>query len=782
MAPTDALISKTVDDAKNAKPNDAAAAKHVLDDIYDIKNRDGADPKRLKNDFDALNQKLHEQGVLPGLFITDASKSDVVVKGSDGKTQTLDAGQLGKTLDGAPKQQGKAFDGGFDHSHEDPNQRVIPDAQGRVGDITRPDGSTTHINYDGGDKNPNKITTTNKDGSTITFEKSGTQWTETTKPVNGTPTVNPNLDSVTVSNDGNITTTEGTVTQVFSATGERDVTHQTDKNGPISRAQYGYDANGQLVSVNRTTEDGGFESFNKTPGSDQWQMRTTTAAGIDGGTIAAANVKFNPDGGVSYDSGKAHVTVEGYGAKHVTEDTSYGTYEQSFDPSGKLTTVARTDNTTGKTELVSFLNGGKGSLLVYDTKNPDNYSSPDVKVNLDGSYSYKNDQGQDVTRSSDFTGDGLKQTPIDPAVTKVAKDNGLDVNRRIENGHFVYDYSVEVSGQRQTILSTDRQASEASAQLQQLRDAKLTTVEHDNNVQISRDGQTTSVDGKDIPVKTPNLGQLYGVEAALVRSVPDLKTPGGQPLQIDFLVHQGDNPNVGGFSDLGKRVVIEPNGGEEAGPGAVESVFLHELAHNGQADLYGKDKTLEDQYAGRLGFVRAGNDWLLITKDGRYFKSDPGKGGVGSSDWERTDKDGNPIDAKGNKSNNPQKISNDEARNLALIKPATTYFPDPAEAGAEGSLMFRGGEARRSEFLRDNPDDYNAIKTLDQLDLNKTYGLDSNGQPNYIRNPDGIPVPNTASNHQAVTDFENNVTSPKFSDSLGGLIGQMDNAQKSPSH
>ncbi len=96
--------------------------------------------------------------------------------------------------------------------------------------------------------------------------------------------------------------------------------------------------------------------------------------------------------------------------------------------------------------------------------------------------------------------------------------------------------------------------------------------------------------------------------------------------------------------------------------------------------------------------------------------------------------------------------------------------------------LFRGGEASRSEFLRENPDDYNAIKTIDQLDLNKTYGLDSNGQPNYIRIPDGIPVPNTAANRQAVTDFEQNVTSPTLAGSIGGLFEQsMDNAQKAPS-
>src|SRR5262249_21341867 len=145
-------------------------------------------------------------------------------------------------------------------------------------------------------------------------------------------------------------------------------------------AHYYYDENGNQTQASRTMPDGSSESFSKKRNGD-WQKRTTGKNGEDEGKEPVSNVTFNADGGMSYDSGKAHITVEGYGAKHVKEDTNYGSYEQDFDPSGKLTTVIRKDNNTGKTELLSVLSDGKGSLLTYDTNNPDNFEKPqDVTV------------------------------------------------------------------------------------------------------------------------------------------------------------------------------------------------------------------------------------------------------------------------------------------------------------------------------------------------------------------------------------------------------------------
>lgn len=774
MANNDALIAKTVDDAKNAKSNDASVSQHILDDIYDIKTRDRGDSNRLKSDYTALSNALHEQGLLPGLVINDSSAGSVTVTGADGKVQTLDTGAFGKTLND-PKKAGNDGTPGSDipnpnqlpeggHGGEGSADQLTRDNLGRVTQITNADGSVTTVEYDGLDKSPSKVTTIKQDGTTITYEKTGSNWTETTQPVGGAPVVNTNVDWVQVSNAGDVSTKDGSVTQVFHADGSVDVISQKD-NGPKTKSHYQYGADGELTSVTRTNPDGSTDTFYSSR-LFGWQMTSYDAnhQKIDGGPVS--NVVVNADGGFSYDAGNVHVDIEGYGAKHVTETTAYGSYEQSFDPSGKLTTVVRTDSTTGKTELISYINGNEGKLLVFDTNNPDSYSAYDVQINSDGSYSYEA-QGIEVDRGVDFTEDGLKQLPLDPDFAEVAKENGVNVNRTIVDGKVQYEYSVESDGEHLVVLTSEGPAEADAQALQDLRDEKLAEVEGDYNVKFGKDGETTDVDGEQVPLRTPNLGQVYGVESALARSQPDVVTADGKPLEVDFTAVQGENENKGGFAD-GSRVVIEPNGGDDT-PDQVMRVFMHELAHNGQHRLYGDDETFRTAYAAQFGFVKVGDDWLLQTKDGRYLKSIPGEGGVGSSGWVLTDKDGNPIDANGNPSNNPQKFTNEEARDLALVRPASGYFPNPAEAGAEATSKFRGGEQSRAEFLATNPDTYAVAKQLDQLDINKTYGLDANGQPKYIRNPDGILVENTPENQAAVEQFEDSVTSGDYGGIDGGL-------------
>lgn len=774
MANNDALISKTVDDAKKAKSNDASASQHILDDIYDIKARDQGDANRLKSDYTALSNALHEQGLLPGLVISDSSAGSVTVTSVDGSAQTLDASAFGKTLDDGKKPIDNSTPGSdFPnpkqlpedmHGGDTPVDPITRDNLGRVTQITNADGSVTAIAYDGLDKSPNKVITTKLDGTVVTYEKTDNNWTETRQPVGGDPIVNSNVDWVQVSYSGDVSTKDGSVTQVFHPDGSVDVISARE-GGPKTKSHYQYGPDGQLTSVTRTNADGSTDTFNNSA-LFGWQMTSYDAnhQKIEGSR--AANVVVNPDGGFSYDTGNTHVDIEGYGAKHVTETTSYGTYEQSFDPSGKLTTVARTDNTTGKTELISYIEGREGQLLVFDTNNPDNYATYDAQINPDGSYSY-DANGTEIVRGVDFTNDGLKQLPLDPDFAEVATENGVNVTRTIVDGKIQYEYSVEVNGEHLVVLTSEGPAEADAQNLQELRDEKLAEVEEDYNVKFGKEGESIAVDGEQVPLRTPNLGQVYGVESALARSQPDVVTADGEPLEIDFTAVQGENENKGGFAD-GSRVVLEPNGGDDT-PDQVMRVFMHELAHNGQHRLYGDDETFRTAYAAQFGFVKVGDAWLLQTKDGRYLKSIPGEGGVGSSGWMLTDKDGNPVDAIGNPSDHPQEFTNEEARDLALVRPASGYFPNPAEAGAEATSKFRGGEESRAEFLASNPDTYAVAKQLDQLDINKTYGLDENGEPKYIRNPDGILVENTPENQAAVEEFEDSVTSGAHGGATPGL-------------
>ncbi|CAN5444311.1 hypothetical protein BH10CYA1_BH10CYA1_44310 [soil metagenome] len=99
MASNDALIARTVQDARSASPYDEVALKHVLDEIHQIKTLDKGDSSRLKSDYGALSTRLHQEGLLPGLVITDSNSGSVTVTGSDGKVQRLDSHSFGKSLE-----------------------------------------------------------------------------------------------------------------------------------------------------------------------------------------------------------------------------------------------------------------------------------------------------------------------------------------------------------------------------------------------------------------------------------------------------------------------------------------------------------------------------------------------------------------------------------------------------------------------------------------------------------------------------------------------------------
>lgn len=746
--PADELpISTTLGDAhRKGEIESEHSGRRIFDELYDVEKRGQVIRGRLKIDSAASNS-LHDRGLLPGLEIADWSGA------SDGKSGSSD---------------GTASQGDGRAEASDAGQPITSDRFGRLREIKNADGSCTTVDYHGEDPYPCKVTVTMSDGTTVTYKRDGGNWSETVQTPGGEAQVNENIDSVTISPQGDVTIVDGSVTQVRHQNGSVDVTAQHGDDGPVTKAHYQYDAGGALAWATRINPDGTVDNFSKNRFSGEWQLSTYDRCGQRLDLVSISGLVVNPDGGITYDSANAHVVVEGYGATHISETTSYGTYEQSFDAAGNLTTIIRRDAATGMTELVTNIDGEHQALLVYPTGQPDAYYMPEVTVNADGSYSYVDSTGARVDRGVDFSADVLEQTPIDPAFTSVAFENGVNVTRTVENGKFVYQYSVEVNGEIIQLCTGSGDATADSAKLLEMRDQKLTDVEQEYNVKIGRDGETTDVDGEPVPLKTPNLGQMYGVEASVQRSVPDVVREDGKPVEIDFTARQGKNPNKGGFAD-GSRVVIEPNGGQTT-PDQVMRVFMHELAHNGQFRLYGDDKTYETSYAAQLGYVKAGDTWLLVTKDGRYFKSIPNEGGVGSSGWARTDKDGNPLDANGNPSVNPQTITNEEAADLALVKPATGYFPNPAEAGAEATAKFRGGDDSRAELLVTNPELYEVIKKLDQLDINKTYGLDESGQPKFIRNADGLIVPNTPENRAEVKQFEDSGLAFPAGGS-GGLAG-----------
>ena len=85
---------------------------------------------------------------------------------------------------------------------------------------------------------------------------------------------------------------------------------------------------------------------------------------------------------------------------------------------------------------------------------------------------------------------------------------------------------------------------------------------------------------------------------------------------------------------------------------------------------------------------------------------------------------------------------------------ATGYFPEPWEMHADAMRDYRG---HREELLEKNPQLYWIARNEDQKEINHFYGVDENGEPNYIRGIDGGLVKNTPQIQWTVMSWENEV-------------------------
>ena len=56
------------------------------------------------------------------------------------------------------------------------------------------------------------------------------------------------------------------------------------------------------------------------------------------------------------------------------------------------------------------------------------------------------------------------------------------------------------------------------------------------------------------------------------------------------------------------------------------------------------------------------------------------------------------------------------------MKPSTHYFENPDEMTAEGLTDYRMNSASRAKLKNESPQLYQAVKHLDQLELDKIYG------------------------------------------------------------
>lgn len=376
-------------------------------------------------------------------------------------------------------------------------------------------------------------------------------------------------------------------------------------------------------------------------------------------------------------------------------------------------------------------------------------------------YSTQIESGQ-MELSDPFLGARIAEFDLRSAeYKKLADKHQLDLEAVKTDGKTEWVFSAKINGDKHIVLKTDEAPAQVDKDLLSVQDKMVNGLEKTFGVKIARDGETVSIgSGKNerqVPVTTPTVGELVSLEQGLLRSAPDTETVSGKPLRLVIGDKDQDiGKNIVGFF-VNEQVVIA----NSKNLSYMTEVAIHELHHVGQSELYAKPGA-EVKYAEKLGWVRAGDSWLMRGKDGSFWQN------TGKDDlWIRTDRDGNPADQNGKRVDNPvnpfdhgekndrlQLKKTSEVREIAVVKPYSDYCGNPTEMGAALLTPFRDGHELRAKLYAVSADSYQIAKEVDQKQIDDEFGLDAKGEAKLIRSPDGILVDNTEENRRQIREFE----------------------------
>ncbi|MFN8658629.1 MAG: hypothetical protein U0105_20005 [Candidatus Obscuribacterales bacterium] len=344
--------------------------------------------------------------------------------------------------------------------------------------------------------------------------------------------------------------------------------------------------------------------------------------------------------------------------------------------------------------------------------------------------------------------------------TEVVRPDGTRVRRYYVEG--------ENGAKTQVLDTTSDDPKEVERQLTQWREAKIKEIEAKYNLQISRDGQTDRLQGKDAALRTPRVDELLALEQAAMRSQPSARSANGKPVRVEFTARPStpyDAYVPGRVSDdEQERIVFEPLSRTFQG---FKDTAMHEFAHIGQHNMRQRDAAALDRAFEAMGYRKVKTEdgamqWQLKGKDGNYYTENPN--GTG---WTRVDEKGRPLKADGKpasgfKDKDAVTISSIEMQERAAVRPASWYFTNPVENQAEGLWLFRGGEQDRTRLFTRSPELYKIIKEYDQkeIDADPRYGKNSDGTAKFIRLPDGNIGENNEANRARVTQFEKKMPLP----------------------
>lgn len=355
-----------------------------------------------------------------------------------------------------------------------------------------------------------------------------------------------------------------------------------------------------------------------------------------------------------------------------------------------------------------------------------------------------------------------------PLLTSLEAKYGVKREEVVQpDGSKVQRYYVQGDrGARLPVLeATGDNPREIEQKLQAWREAKIKELEGKHNLQISRDHQVENLRGNNTTLRAPRIDEVLGLEQSLPKSQPSERSSTGLPLQIKFPVtttYRGVDAYVPHRQKgVPESIVFEPM--ERTFEGFKDTA-RHEFAHIGQRNVAERDPAALAKFAEATGYRQVTTEqgiqqWQLKGKDGHYYTENPTD--PYRKTWTRVDEKGRPLKADGTPAKNfadKDAVSLPRAvmREQAAVKPATNYFPNPIENGAEALHLFRGGAANREDLFTTSPEVYRAIKEYDQreIDADPRFGKNADGTSKFIRLPDGTLGENNDVNRKAVSEYE----------------------------
>lgn len=361
----------------------------------------------------------------------------------------------------------------------------------------------------------------------------------------------------------------------------------------------------------------------------------------------------------------------------------------------------------------------------------------------------------------DFSG-GSASSNSAPTESSIEDRFGVQMLKDSSSSHF---YIVDIDGHDEMVLRSLGSSGRDWPKLEFLEKKMEDNLSDNYGIKVGHNGEfamvspTSGGPAQQLRVRSANLAELYALKSALEHSVPSQLSnlTGKSSVKVYFLV---DWNNFGARADWGfdaskkPAIMVEPNPAPFLRYSVLQEALIHEFGHNSAYRLgFDMDNCEGWRLVKPLGWKsffnpRSGNvGFAIITRGGKLYRP------LTYERWIRCNGSGVALKEDGTSAypriSQAQRLSTDEIREAAVIKPISSYFPNPMEMYAEGVSYFRRGEKYRKYLLDESPELYRLVKEQDQLELDKTYG-----KGKMVRYLNGSLIANLHDKQNEIREFE----------------------------